>query len=64
MQGMPSDIAQPLRQKTRPHVVDIKAQLARRKVRIHWIAGHVGIEDNERADALANLGVDESRGRL
>lgn len=26
---MPLDIAQPLRHKTRPHVVDIKAQLAR-----------------------------------
>ena len=34
-------------------------------VRVHWIAGHVGIPENERADALANLGVDESarRGR-
>ena len=38
----------------------VKAQLAQRRHRIHWIAGHVGIEENERADALANLGVDES----
>ncbi len=32
-------------------------------VRIHWIAGHVGIAENERADALANQGVAESMGR-
>ena len=38
----------------------VKAQLAQRRHRIHWIAGHVGIAENERADALANLGVDES----
>ena len=42
-------------------ITGVKAQLAQRAHRIHWIAGHVGIEDNERADALANLGVDESR---
>lgn len=29
-------------------------------LRIHWIAGHVGIPENERADALANMGVAES----
>ncbi|MEL6345394.1 MAG: RNase H family protein [Myxococcota bacterium] len=32
-------------------------------LRVHWIAGHVGIPENERADALANLGVDESARR-
>jgi ribonuclease HI len=25
---------------------------------VHWIAGHVGVDGNERADALANAGVD------
>jgi ribonuclease HI len=40
----------------------VKLALSKRRVRVHWIAGHVGIDDNERADALANLGVDESRG--
>jgi ribonuclease HI len=31
------------------------------KLNVHWIAGHVGIPENERADALANQGVAESR---
>jgi ribonuclease HI len=31
---------------------------ARPGVALHWIAGHVGIDGNERADALANRGVD------
>jgi ribonuclease HI len=39
----------------------LKAKLAVRKPQVHWIAGHVGITDNERADALANRGVDGSR---
>ena len=28
---------------------------------LHWVAGHVGIPENERADALAGKGVYESR---
>ncbi len=36
----------------------IKAGLASRpKVTIYWIAGHVGVDGNERADELANQGV-------
>lgn len=27
------------------------------KLKIHWVAGHAGIEGNERADSLANSGV-------
>ena len=39
-------------------VAEIKAALAERpNLQLHWIAGHAGIEGNERADALANLGV-------
>ena len=37
---------------------DVRAALkARPGVTVHWIAGHVGIDGNERADALANAGV-------
>ena len=38
----------------------IKNRLRDRNVQLHWVAGHVGLEENERADALANQGVEES----
>lgn len=39
-------------------VASVKSALERRpELALHWIAGHVGIEGNERADALANAGV-------
>lgn len=31
------------------------------KAELHWVAGHVGIPENERADALARKGVHDSR---
>jgi len=31
------------------------------RLRLHWIAGHAGIAENERADELANKGVAESK---
>lgn len=34
-----------------------------KRLRVEWVAGHVGIAENERADALARMGVDESRRR-
>lgn len=33
--------------------------VARHRVAWHWVRGHAGHEGNERADALANRGVDE-----
>lgn len=30
-------------------------------LKLHWVAGHVGVPENERADALARRGVEESR---
>ena len=41
-------------------VARLRRRLTGRKVRLHWVAGHVGIPENERADALANEGVNES----
>lgn len=41
-------------------ILGLRGRLAKRNVNIHWIAGHVGIPENERADELANMGVAES----
>lgn len=38
-----------------------RALAARPGAKVHWVAGHVGIAENERADALARKGVEESR---
>jgi ribonuclease HI len=42
-------------------IESLRRRLAQRRVRIHWVAGHVGIPENERADELANQGVEESK---
>ena len=43
-------------------IQSIKARLrSRGNVRLHWVAGHAGIEENEQADQLANKAVDEER---
>jgi ribonuclease HI len=39
----------------------LEAACAKHEVEWLWVKGHAGIEGNERADALANLGVAESR---
>lgn len=37
----------------------LDAARARHEVKWHWVKGHAGHELNERADTLANLGIDE-----
>ena len=44
-------------------VADLRDRLTDRNVRLHWVAGHVGVPENERADELANQGVAQSLSR-
>ena len=37
---------------------ELSGQTARHEVRWHWVKGHAGHPGNERADALANVGID------
>jgi ribonuclease HI len=37
----------------------LDAALSRHRVQWHWVRGHTGHPENERADALANRGIDE-----
>jgi ribonuclease HI len=39
---------------------ELDAEAARHRVSWHWVKGHAGHPDNERADALANRGLEES----
>ncbi|WP_461520708.1 ribonuclease HI [Porticoccus sp.] len=40
----------------------LEEQVARHDVEWHWVKGHSGHPENELADALANLGIDELQG--
>ena len=43
--------------KNRELILGLREMLARRPgLKVHWVAGHAGIEGNERADELANEG--------
>jgi len=41
--------------------MSLAEQVERHDVHWHWVKGHAGHPGNERADALANLGLDEAR---
>lgn len=38
---------------------ELDAVAARHEIRWHWVKGHSGHPENDRVDALANLGIDE-----
>jgi ribonuclease HI len=40
---------------------ELDAQAARHEVEWHWVKGHAGHPENERADALANKGIPEEK---
>jgi ribonuclease HI len=40
----------------------LEAALERHQVEFHWVKGHSGHAENERADALARQGVEQARG--
>lgn len=40
---------------------ELDAEVARHAISWHWVKGHAGDPGNERADALANKGVDQVR---
>jgi ribonuclease HI len=42
----------------------LDAEVARHRVRWHWVRGHTDHDGNLRADALANLGVEKVLGTL
>lgn len=42
----------------------LEIQVKRHSVTWHWVKGHSGHPENERADQLANLGVDEVMGAV
>ena len=42
---------------------ELDTQAARHRIRWHWVRGHDGHVENERADVLANRGVDVALGR-
>ncbi len=41
---------------------ELLEETRRHDIQWHWVKGHAGDEDNERADALARLGVEELTG--
>ena len=42
---------------------ELDALAARHRIEWHWVRGHAGHADNERADALARRGMEATRGR-
>lgn len=40
---------------------ELDAEATRHRVSWHWVKGHAGHPDNERADALANRGLEDSQ---
>ena len=45
-------------------IAELKRELVQwERLQLHWVAGHAGVKENERADELAGRGVEESKRR-
>lgn len=59
--GWKTSTGQPVKNRDLWEALDSMA--AKHQVEWHWVRGHAGHPENERADALANAGVVKARGR-
>jgi len=59
--GWKTSTGQPVKNRDLWEALDSMA--AKHRVEWHWVRGHAGHPENERADALANAGVVKARGR-
>jgi len=44
--------------------LELERQIGRHSIEWHWVRGHAGHAGNERADELANLGLEQALGRV
>lgn len=62
--GWKTSTKQPVKNVELWQALDALVSGAGHRIEWHWVKGHAGDPGNERADALANLGVDRALGRI